>query len=154
MENTMEDIIKKIDSPTKCEIFAKNCIEKGRMDLALKAKERAVQLRAESHEVESDVELEALKAVYAYEETLKTKNGKRTSATRTWQMINRHGIIAAVERAVSRTKQTQGFRSLIALGLEEYAFENVVLKYPNYFSDKAISISSERIHNWKHESTI
>ncbi|WP_299595648.1 hypothetical protein [uncultured Microbulbifer sp.] len=145
----MDDKVKKIITPEKCEIFAKNCIERGREDLALQAKERAVQLRAEGYGAETQAEREALEAVYAYEEVLSTKNGKKTRAGRTWQMISRHGIIGAVERAVNRPTETQGYTSLVEMGLEDYAFENVILRYPDLFSEQAVSISRERMEHWQ-----
>ena len=145
----MDDRVKKLDTPEKCVIFAKNCIERGREDLAQQAKERAVQLRAEAHGAEADAEREALEAVYAYEEVLSTKNGKKTRAGRTWQMIERHGIIGAVERAVNRPTETQGYTALVEMGLEDYAFENVILRYPDLFSEQAVNISRARIEQWR-----
>ncbi len=145
----MDDRVKKIDTPEKCEVFAKNCIERGREDLAQEAKERAVQLRAKAYGAETQAEREALEAVYAYEEVLSTKNGKKTRAVRTWQMITRHGIIGAVERAVNRPTETQGYTSLVEMGLEDYAFENVILRYPDLFSEQAVSISRERMEQWQ-----
>lgn len=44
----MDDRVKKLNTPEKCEIFAKNCLERGRKDLALQATARAFQLRAEA----------------------------------------------------------------------------------------------------------
>jgi hypothetical protein len=149
----MDDKIKKIETPEKCEIFAKNCIERGREDLAQEAKERAVQLRAEAYGAETQAEREALEAVYAYEEVLRTKNGKKTRAGRTWQMITRYGIIGAVERAVNRSTETQGYTSLVEMGLEDYAFENVILRYPDLFSEQAVSISRDRLEQWQHCKT-
>lgn len=145
----MDDRVRKIDTPEKCAIFAKNCIERGREDLAQEAKERAVQLRAEAYGAETQAEREALEAVYAYEEVLSSKNGKKTRAGRTWQMITRHGIIGAVERAVNRPTETQGYTSLVEMGLEDYAFENVILRYPDLFSEQAVSISRERMEQWQ-----
>ncbi|MDP2285006.1 MAG: hypothetical protein Q8L06_12760, partial [Pseudohongiella sp.] len=86
----MDDRVKKIDSPEKCEIFAKNAIQRGRQDLANEALLRATELRAQSYGAVTQAEQEALQAIYAYEETLRAKNGKKTRATRTWQMIGRH----------------------------------------------------------------
>lgn len=141
----MDDRVKKIDTPEKCEIFAKNCIERGREDLAQEARERAVQLRAQAHGANTEAEREALEAVYAYEEVLSIRNGKKTRAGRTWQMIDRHGILGAVERAVNRPTETQGYTALVEMGLEDYAFENVILRHPNLFSEKAVDISRQRV---------
>lgn len=145
----MDERVKKITTPEGCVIFAKNCVERGRPDLAEQARERAVQLRAEAYGAESEAEKEALEAVYAYEEVLSIKNGKKTRAGRTWQMINRHGIIDAVERAVNRPVETQGYTALTEMGLENYAFEAVILRYPDLFSPEAVQISQERMDEWK-----
>lgn len=142
----MDDRVKKIETPENCEIFARNCIEKDRVDLANQARQRAVQLRAEKYGANSSAEKEALEAVYAYEAVLTEKNGRTTRASRTWQMIRNHGIIGAVEKAVNRPDETQGYRVLIKLGLEDYAFEAVILRYPNLFSPEAVRISRERMN--------
>lgn len=145
----MDDRVRKLDTPEKCEIFAKNCIANGREDLAIEARQRAIQLRAESHGAKSEAEKEALEAVYAYQEVLSIKNGKKTRAQRTWQMIERHGIIGAVERAVNRPTETQGYTSLLEMGLESFAFEAVIVRHPNVFSAAALQISQERISRWE-----
>ena len=145
----MDEKVKNISTPEKCVIFAKNCIEHGRPDLAAQAKERAVQLRAEEYGAETEAEKEALEAVYAYEEVLSAKNGKKTRAGRTWQMITRHGILGAVERAVNRPVETQGYTALTEMGLEDYAFEAVILRHPDLFSPEAIKISKQRMSEWK-----
>ena len=145
----MDDRIRKIDSPDRCEIFAKNARAKGRDDLAKEALLRAVELRAVQHGATSEAEKEALQAVYAYEETLRAKNGKRTRANRTWQMINRHGIIESVNRAVCRPTETQGYRMLAEMGLADFAFEAVILRHPNVFSEDAVQVSKERLDQWK-----
>lgn len=93
----MDDKVKKIDTSEKCKIFAKNCIERGREDLSIQAKERAVQLRAEVHGAESGAEKEAL----------------------------------------------------VEMGLENYAFEAVIIRHPELFSNEALQISQDRMNEWK-----
>ena len=145
----MDDRVKRLRTPEECDIFAKNAEAMGRPDLASQAKRRRVELQAESSGADSAAEREALQAVYAYEEVLSQKNGRRTRATRTWQMIQRHGIIEAVERAVNRSVETQGYRALIEMGMEDLAFEAVVSKHPHLFSEDAVKISRERLKAWK-----
>ncbi len=130
-------------------VFAKNVIERGRPDLALEARKRAVQLRSESFGTTSEVERECIEAVYAYEEVLSAKAGRRQSASRTWPMIERHGVIEAVERVVKRKTDALGYTSLVKMGLEEYAFEAVILRHPSAFSAEAVARSKERLgeHN-------
>jgi hypothetical protein len=145
----MDERVKKLRTPDECDRFAQNALARGRADLAKEALVRSVQLRAEKYGVGSRAELEALQAIYAYEEVLSKKNGKRTRASRTWQMIERHGILASVERAVARPQETQGYLALVEMGLQDFAFEAVVLKYPDLFSQEAITKSRERLTAWK-----
>ena len=145
----MDELVKKIKTPDKCLIFAKNAKEKGRDDLALQAKERAIQLKAESYGADTQAEREAIEAVYAYEEVLTLKNNKKTRASRTWPMIKKHGILNAVERAVNREAETQGYNYLLEMGLQNYAFEAVILRHPELFSDESVTISKRRISEWE-----
>lgn len=144
----MDEKVIRIKTPEGCVTFAKNCIRLGRPDLAEQAREREVNLRAEAYGAESGAEKEALEAVFAYEQVLSAKNGKKTRASRTWQMITRRGIIGAVERAVNRPVETQGYTSLMEMGLQDYAFEAVILRHRDLFSDEAIQISQERMDKW------
>jgi len=144
----MDDRVKSLNTPEKCEIFAKNARERGRPDLALEANQRAIELRAEEHEAETTAEREALQAVFAYEEFVYKKNGKRTRASRTWQLIKRHGIIEAIERTVKRDSEPEYYSILVELGLEQHAFEAVILRHPDVFSEEAASIAQSRLKEW------
>jgi hypothetical protein len=64
-------------------------------------------------------------------------------------MIERHGIIGAVERAVDRTDETTGYTALVEMGVQDFAFEAVVLRHPELFSEKAVKRSSERLNEWQ-----
>ena len=144
----MDERVQALDTPEKCEIFARNARKRDREDLALQANQRAVELRAEKYGASSQVEKEAVQAVYAYEEVLTKKNGRRTRASRTWPMIERHGIIEAVERAVNRPVETMGYTALAEMGLQDYAFEAVILRHPDVFSADAVAVSRERLARW------
>lgn len=142
----MTDLIAKLKSSKDCAVFEKNATEHGRLDLALAARKRAVELKATEHGATTDVERECLEAVFAYEQVLSAKNGKKTRASRTWPMIERHGILEAVERAVNRKEETVGYTALVEMGLEDYAFEAVILRNPSFFSDDAVQRSQDRIN--------
>jgi hypothetical protein len=114
-------------------------------DLAKEARRRKVEIRASAHGAESAVENEALQAVYALEEFLFLKHGRNVRATRTWQMIRRHGIIGAVERAVNRRQDRYGFMALIEMGMQDLAFESVVIRYPEIFSERAVEMCRRRL---------
>ena len=141
-----------LKSPEECVIFEKNVLERGRPDLAVAARKRALELRAEKYGAGSEPERLCLQAVYAYEGVLAARNGKPTRAARTWQLIRRHGIIGAVERAVNRDLETVGYTTLVDMGLEDYAFEAVVAGHPELFSADAVRSSQERIEQWKSQA--
>lgn len=86
--------------------------------------------------------------MYAYERVLSLKRGKKVRASRTWQMIERHGIIGAVERAVNRPAETTGYTALVEMGMQDLAFEAVVIRHPKLFSDAAVARSQERLREW------
>ena len=128
----------------ECEEFALR-VQQRSPDLAALARHKAVELRAAGHGAKTAIEREVLQAVYAYEEALSVKRGRRTRASRTWQMIERHGILAAAERAVNRPKETEGYAVLVELGLQDFLFEAVILRHPDAFSAEAVARSKERL---------
>jgi hypothetical protein len=144
----MSNILDRLTTPEDCEKLAKN-VEHSDRELAIQARRRAVELRAATHGGKTSAEQEAIRAVYAYEEGLKRKRGRNIRAARTWQMIARYGIIGAVERAVNRRDETSGFLILREMGMEDFAFEVVVLKYPELFSHEARERSRERLEKWR-----
>ena len=97
------------DAPEKYEQYALN-VEGHAPEKAQEARRRAVKLRATRDGAKSDVERECLEAIYAYEWTLFKKHGKRQRASYTWRMVDERGIIPAVEHAVTRPKETAGYR--------------------------------------------
>ena len=145
----MDERVARLKTPAECEVFAKNVKDRGRPDLAREAMQRAIELRAASYGAKSKAEQECLEAVYAYEQVLSMKNRRPTSAARTWQMIRRHGILKAAERAVNRDTPTLGYRSLVEMGLQRFAFEAVILRYPNLFSNECVRRSKERMAEWE-----
>jgi energy-coupling factor transporter ATP-binding protein EcfA2 len=131
----MVERVANLKTPEECAMFEKNVLERGRPDLAVAARKRALELRAEKYGAGSEPERQCLEAVYAYEGVLSARNGKATRDLRTWQLIKRHGIIGAVERAVNREPETvNGYSALLELGLEDYAFEGSRRRHADLFS--------------------
>jgi hypothetical protein len=130
-----------------------NVEARGKPELALSARRRAVELRALKYGAKSDVEREALEAVYAYERVLLAVHGKNMRASYTWRMINESGILAAVEKVVSRKSDAKGYTALVEMGMQDMAFEAVVLRYPNVFSTHAVERSRERLAGWSRSSS-
>jgi hypothetical protein len=149
----MEERIASLETPEACEKFVRNASRLDRPDLAVEARKRAVRLRAAGHGGSSAAELQCLEAVFAREEVLTNKNGRRTRAFRAWQMIKQHGILAATERLVQAEPNMHEYRVLVEFGLTEFAFEAVVLRHPTLFSDAALSIARSRIAARAHGAT-
>ena len=140
----MEEIIKKLTTPEECIQLAKNVGDRN-PDLAREARRRAVELRAIAFGNKNQVELELLKALYAYEEVLSEKNKRNTRASRTWQMIKRHGIIGAAERAVNRKIEPAGYKVLVEMGMHDLTFEAVIVRYPDAFNQEVVSRAKARL---------
>jgi hypothetical protein len=64
-------------------------------------------------------------------------------------MVNRYGILGAVERIVTRPDDAVGYQVLVQMGLEELAFESVVLRHQDSFSPEAVAHSRERLARWR-----
>ena len=129
----MHELVLRIKEPELCYVFARNATRKGHPELALEALRRAVDLRAEQHGVDCEVELAALRSIYAYEEALSHAKGKRTRATGTWQLVNREGILAAITKRMSSPGSAEVVAALDELGLSAYSFESVRAAYPEAF---------------------
>ena len=144
----MDDRISKLTTPEECEQVALN-VEARLPELAREAHRRAVELRAATHGATNKAEREALEAVYAYEKVLSAKHGRNMRASRTWPMIERHGIIMAVERAVNRPQETAGYKALVDMGMQDFAFEAVVCRHPSVFNPEALKRSQDRLEKWQ-----
>lgn len=64
-------------------------------------------------------------------------------------MIQKYGIINAVKRIVNRKVETEGYTALLEMGLESYAFEAVILRYSELFTEEAVEISRQRMSEWE-----
>jgi hypothetical protein len=133
----MHELVLRIKEPELCYVFARNATRRGHPELALQAYRRAVDLRAENHETESDVELSAVRAIYAYEEALSFNKGKRTRATGTWQLVSRHGVLPALLKRMNSRDCDEVLPILKDLGMEDYSFSAVRDAYPDAFSNMA-----------------
>jgi hypothetical protein len=137
--------ISRLKTPEDCEQVAKHADAKGERDLARQARRFAVELRAERHGAKSDIEREAVRCIYAFEEARAQETGVRRPASRTWQSVKRNGILATVEKKASDKSPTMAYDVLVRAGLEDFTFEAVVLKYPEAFSPAAVAQSRVRI---------
>lgn len=133
----MHELVNRIKEPELCYVFAKNASRRGHPELAVQAYRHAVDLRAGTHPVSCDAEVAALRAIYAYEEALSYRKGKRTRATGTWQLVNRHGVFAALDKRLKSRGDDDIHSVLKELGMEDYSFEAVRNTYPEAFREVA-----------------
>jgi|APLak6261666328_1056055.scaffolds.fasta_scaffold15447_2 hypothetical protein len=146
----MDDRIKRLKTPEECEIFAKNAIERNHPELAIEARKQAVKLRSEQCGAESEIERECWGAIFAYEEVLAVKNNKRNKANRTRNMIPEYGgIVKTFDHIVKGNRETEGYKALKDLGLEDYTYESVVLRYQDSFSKEAVAQAKRRMSEWE-----
>ncbi|MBI1903274.1 MAG: hypothetical protein HYS13_19405 [Planctomycetia bacterium] len=155
VESAMDERIARLTTPEECDRFARD-VEVHLPEVAKEARLRGIELRTDVRAaalgVNGKVEREALRAIYAYEAALFKKHGKRVCASRTWQMVKKYGVIAAVERAVNRKTDAAGYLALVEMNLRELAFEEIVLRYPSHFSPDAVRRSQERLSKWQESS--
>ena len=140
----MDERVARLKTPAECAAFIRN-VQRTHPMLAVEARLRSVQLQAAEHGAKTQAELEALEAVYAYEHALSRRKGKKTRASRTWNMIKLRGVIAAVDAIVQRPVDSVGYTTLVEMGLKNFAFENVVLRHRELFSAEAIERSQQRV---------
>jgi hypothetical protein len=136
----MDEIISKLKTPEECRQFIVKY-----SDLVRQARQRAIELRASTHQAEDNIEFELYQALYAYEDILSEKNSRRTRANRTWQMVKHYGIKVAAERAVNRKADAMGYKVLVGMGLQGLTFESVIVKYPESFSLESVKQAHKRL---------
>jgi hypothetical protein len=127
----MHELVERIQEPELCYVFARNATRRGHPELALEAYRRAVDLRARQHETQTEADFDALRAIYAYEEALSFNKGKRTRATGTWQMVNKDGLLSAIQRRVQSGSTRDVMSALQQLGMEDYSFEAFAKRHPD-----------------------
>ena len=133
----MHELVMRIKDPELCYVFAKNAIRNGHPELALQVHRRAVDLRTEQHGTTGELEFAAVRAIYAYEEALSVRKGKRTRATGTWQMVRRNGVLEALAKRLTSGGGQDVEQVLKELGMEDYSFEAVRDAFPDAFCQMA-----------------
>lgn len=84
----------------------------------------------------------------AYEELLSIKNGRTTSASRTRQKLKNKGLIECLEDWAVSSAPTEGFELLVKNDLAHLTGEYLVLKYPDRFSEKAVTKATQRLSKY------
>ncbi|QRO33316.1 HNH endonuclease [Chromobacterium violaceum] len=143
-------------TPQEVRNFRANAEEKGRYDLVALCDERLTELgqraRLDGRQergvacAPGSIEDFILRTHERYEAVRATQKGQKFTASRTWQMFDRHGVIGTCERVVGRPKYSNGFAALVEAGEWASAWEVIVLAFPGHFSSKAFKYAHKLLH--------
>jgi hypothetical protein len=137
----MDHRVARLRTPEECVIVAKNALAMKRPDIALEARRRAVDIQVASHEAPTPLEAETLAAIYASEAAMTHHRGKKTRATKSWQIAKEKGLLQAAERAANSDAE---HAALVELGLEDLSFDALILRHPESFSAAAVEAATAR----------
>jgi len=141
----MDPKVERLKTPEECRAFIANARLRGYDDLAREAYRRIIALRTEAYGPRTPIERQCVEAIYAYEEAISARSSRRIAATRIWQVAKQQGIFTAVDKAAGRAEDPEIYPMLVSLGLEQYAFENIVVQYPDEFGFEAVQQSRARV---------
>jgi hypothetical protein len=133
-----------LKTPEDCEQVAIN-VEAKQPAFAIAARRKAIEIKAATHNAVTEAEQHSLQAVYAYERVLTLERGRKTRATRAWQMITKQGFVVAMESIVKKPTETAGYNALVKMGMQDMLFEAVVLRHPDVFSVEAVAQSQHSL---------
>jgi len=133
-----------LKTPEDCEQVALN-VEAKQPGFAIAARRKAIEIKASTHKPTTEVEEQSLQAVYAHERVMTLERGRKTRATRQWQMITKLGIINAMESIVKNPTASASYNALVKMGMQDMSFEAVVLRHPDVFSAEAVTQSKQSL---------
>ncbi|MBB3275947.1 MULTISPECIES: hypothetical protein [unclassified Pseudoxanthomonas] len=141
----MDERIARLKTSKEAGILVENARRLGKLELAAQAQQRANELRAIEEGYRSPAEQAIAAALYAYEEQQSRLKGRTFRATRTRQMLSKHGALAAAERMVLQRKPSRGFEVLEDAGLQELSFEAIIDRFSDEFSTQAVQAARARL---------
>ena len=141
----MDPKVERLKTPEECRAFIENARLRGFDELAKQAYRRIIALRTQGYGPKNDIERQCVEAIYAYEEVISARSSRRITASKTWQAAKQHGIFVAVGKAAGRPEDPEIYPMLVSLGLEQFAFENVVVRHPDEFGFEALQQSRARV---------
>lgn len=142
-EKTMK-LVGHLKTPEDCERVAIN-VEAKQPAFAVAVRRKAIEIKAATHNATTEAEAHSFQAVYAYERVMTLERGRKTRATRQWQMVSKLGIIVAMESIVKKPTESAGYAALVKMGMQDMSFEAVVLRHPDVFSAEAVAQSKQSL---------
>ena len=137
-------LVAHLKTPEDCEQVALN-VEAKQPAFAILARRKAIEIKASTHKATTEAEEQSLQAVYAYERVMTLERGRKTRATRQWQMVTKLGIIVAMESIVKNPTESAGYQALVKMGMQDMSFEAVVVRHPDVFSVEAVAQSKQSL---------
>lgn len=141
----MDERVVRLKTSKDARQLAENAMRLGREDVSAQALERARELQAVEDGYNSPAEIAIASALYAYEEEQSRIKGRIFRASRTRQMLAKHGALKAAERMVMNRQPSKGFEVLEEAGLRELSFEAIIDRYPEEFSPIAVVSARARL---------
>ncbi|WP_257386590.1 hypothetical protein [Tahibacter caeni] len=141
----MDERIARLKTSQDARNLAANARRLGRADLEAEALQRASELKAAEEGYTSPAQQAIALALYAYEDEQSRLKGRTFRASRTRQMLERHGVLAAAERMVLTRKPSTGYEVLEEAGLQELSFESIIDRFPTEFSPIAVEAARARL---------
>lgn len=134
-----------LQSRDDCAQFVKNVGAK-HPHLVRAARQRSVELQVTALNLESAVQRDVWRVVYAQEEALFVKHGMRRRAGNTRRAIDHRGELGVVAFMVQRPGG-EGFELLHSLGLGDFTFEAVALRHPEHFSPEIVQAARRKLND-------
>lgn len=142
----MDERIARLTTSRDAAAFAANARRHGRPDLEAEALTRERELRAQEEGFKTPAERAIAEALFAYEEERTRANGSTFRASRTRQMLKRHGALKAAERMVLQRAPSVGFEVLEEAGLQQLSFEAIIDRFAEEFSPEAVAAARARLN--------
>ncbi len=133
-----------LKTPEDCEQVALN-VEAKQPAFAIAARRKAIEIKASTHKATTEAEEHSYQAVYALERVMTLERGRKSRATRQWQIVSKLGIIAAMETIVKNSTGRAGYDALVKMGMQDMSFEAVVVRHPDVFSVEAVAQSKQSL---------
>ncbi|SDC49079.1 hypothetical protein [Paraburkholderia lycopersici] len=126
-----------------CTQFARNVGDR-HPHLVLAARQRSVEVQVNAMNLDSALRRDIWSVVYAQEEAIFVKHGRRLRAGNTRKVITNRGELGAVEYVVKQPG-SESFELLHSLGLGDYTFEAVVLRNQEHFSSDVVDAARRKL---------
>jgi len=141
----MDERVQRLKTSIDARKLAENARQRGHVELANEALQRAGELRAIEEGFTSPAQQAIAAALYAYEEQQSRVKGRTFRASRTRQMLANRGAIEAASNMVLSPRPSTGFSVLEEAGLKALTFEAIVDRFPDEFPSHVVDAARARL---------